>query len=42
LTVVKREVKGDAFFPLFEEQFELVSELLDRDEFRILHYRNRT
>jgi dihydrofolate reductase len=42
LTAVKREVEGDAFFPLFEEQFEMVSEILDREEFRILHYRNRS
>jgi dihydrofolate reductase len=40
LTVVKREVTGDAFFPRFEDRFALVSELEDRDEFRILHYRN--
>ncbi|MBI5801238.1 MAG: dihydrofolate reductase [Verrucomicrobia bacterium] len=41
LTVVKREVPGDAFFPAFEDSFELVVELRDTPEFKILHYRNR-
>lgn len=41
LTVVKREVQGDAFFPAFEDRFELVAELRDTAEFKILHYRNR-
>jgi dihydrofolate reductase len=41
LTVVKRTVEGDAFFPAFENDFELVEELRDTPEFRILHYRNR-
>ena len=41
LTVVKRTVEGDAFFPAFEDRFELVEELRDTPEFRILHYRNR-
>lgn len=41
LTLVKREVKGDAFLPPFEDQFELVAELRDTPEFKILHYRNR-
>jgi dihydrofolate reductase len=41
LTLVKREVNGDAFFPPFEEHFELVAELRDTAEFKILHYRNR-
>ncbi len=40
LTLVKREVEGDAFFPRFEEMFELLGELADSPEFRILHYRN--
>jgi len=40
LTRVKRVVEGDAFFPPFEDQFELV-EVMDRQpEFDILHYRN--
>ena len=41
LTVVQREVAGDAFFPAFEEGFELVAVLRETVEFRILHYRNR-
>ena len=41
LTLVKREVAGDAFFPPFEDRFELVEEIRDTPEFKILHYRNR-
>ena len=41
LTLVKRVVEGDAFFPPFEDRFELVEEILDRPDFKILHYRNR-
>jgi len=40
LTRVKRQVAGDAFFPPFEDRFELVAELHDCPEFSILHYRN--
>jgi dihydrofolate reductase len=40
LTLVKRVVEGDAFFPPFEDQFEHAEELLDGPEFKILHYRN--
>jgi dihydrofolate reductase len=39
LTLVKREVQGDTFFPRFEDQFELEEEILDAPEFKILHYR---
>jgi dihydrofolate reductase len=42
LTLVKRNVEGDTFFPVFEDKFELVSEVLDSPEFKILHYRNRS
>lgn len=42
LTLVKRCVEGDAFFPRFDDQFELMEEILDRPEFKILHCRNRT
>jgi dihydrofolate reductase len=38
LTLVKRTVEGDTFFPPFEDQFELAGELLNNDEFVILHY----
>jgi len=41
LTHVKREVAGDAFFPPFEEQFELAEELRDTPEFKILRYHRR-
>ena len=41
LTLVKRVVEGDAFFPSFEEHFELAEEILDCPDFKILHYRNR-
>jgi len=41
LTLVKREVDGDAFFPAFEERFELAEEIRDTAEFKILHYRQR-
>ena len=41
LTLVKREVRGDASFPPFEDRFELVAELRDTPEFKILRYRNR-
>ena len=39
LTLVQRVVEGDTLFPPFEDQFELVEEVLDRPEFKILHYR---
>ena len=39
LTLVKRTVEGDAYFPAFEDQFELLEEPLDTPEFKILHYR---
>lgn len=42
LTLVKREVEGDVFFPKFEELFSPVEEILDRPEFKITHYRNVT
>jgi dihydrofolate reductase len=41
LTLVKRTVEGDAFFPPFEEQFLPVSTVLERPDFQITHYRNR-
>jgi dihydrofolate reductase len=42
LTLVKREVEGDAFFPPFEDKFDLVEELREEPEFKILHYRHRS
>ncbi len=38
LTVVKREVQGDAFMPPFEHLFPYVKELCSEDEFKIIHY----
>jgi dihydrofolate reductase len=42
LTLVKRHVNGDKFFPPFEDQFEPVEEILDCAEFTITHYRNKS
>lgn len=39
LTLVKRRVEGDAFFPPFEGQFTLATEVMDSPDFKILHYR---
>ncbi len=41
LTLVKKTVDGDAFFPRFEDQFELVEEIRDTPDFKILHYKHR-
>jgi dihydrofolate reductase len=41
LTLVKREVSGDAFFPRFEDQFELAEEIHDAPEFKILRYERK-
>ena len=41
LTLVKREVEGDAFFPAFEDEFELVEEIADHSQFKILHYQRK-
>jgi dihydrofolate reductase len=41
LTLVQRVVEGDTLFPGFEDQFEQVEEVLERPEFKILHYRFR-
>jgi len=38
LTIVKRVVAGDVFFPPFEHRFKLIGELLDQPEFKICHY----
>ena len=40
LTLVNRTVEGDAFFPLFEDKFELVETIFEYPDFKILHYRN--
>ena len=42
LTVVKRQIEGgDAFFPPFEDKFDLIETIRDEPEFKILHYRHR-
>lgn len=41
LTLVKRVVAGDAFFPPFEDKFDLVETIRDESDFNILHYRHR-
>lgn len=41
LTLVKREVEGDAYFPKFEDRFDLIEVIRDTPEFKILHYRNK-
>jgi len=41
LTLVKRNVDGDTFFPPFEDAFALDREVLDTTDFKILHYKKR-
>ena len=41
LTLVQREVPGDAFFPRFEDRFELNEEIHDTPAFKILRYQRR-
>jgi len=41
LTLVKRVVEGDTFFPAFEDRFDLAAEILESPEFKILHYVRR-
>ena len=41
LSIVKRVVEGDTFFPSFEANFRLKEELLDDIDFKILHYIRR-
>lgn len=40
LTLVKRNVDGDTFFPAFEDAFTLSEEVMDQPDFKILHYRS--
>jgi dihydrofolate reductase len=42
LTLVKREMPGDTFFPPFEDKFVLAEEVRDEPEFKILHYRHKS
>ena len=41
LTLVKRVVSGDAFFPKFEDDFEPVEVVSECADFKITHYRHR-
>ena len=41
LTLVKRQVEGDTFFPPFEGMFELKEKVMETAEFDILHYVGR-
>jgi dihydrofolate reductase len=41
LTLVKRVVEGDTFFPPFEDTFDLAEEISEQADFKILRYRNR-
>jgi dihydrofolate reductase len=41
LTLVKRAVQGDAFFPAFEDRFEPAEQIADNAEFSITRYRNK-
>ncbi len=41
LTIVEREVEGDALLPDFEDRFEAVKTVLRQPEFHVVHYRNR-
>jgi dihydrofolate reductase len=38
LTLVKRTVEGDAFFPPFEHLFQPVEDIMNTPEFTITHY----
>jgi dihydrofolate reductase len=40
LTLVKRTVEGDVFFPPFEEMFRFDKVLMERPEFEVRHYVN--
>ena len=42
LTLVKREVEGDALFPPFENRFVLAEDVCDTPEFKIQHYRHKS
>jgi dihydrofolate reductase len=41
LTLVKRTVEGDTFFPPFEDKFDLLETLVETPEFKVLHYRSQ-
>jgi dihydrofolate reductase len=41
LSVIPRVIEGDAFFPEFEDQFELVGPVLSHPDFEVRHYRRK-
>ena len=41
LTLVKREVEGDTFFPPFETDFHPVATIFESPDFKIIHYQKR-
>lgn len=41
LTLVKRVIEGDTFFPPFEDRFQFEKALAVNPEFDILHFRNK-
>ena len=41
LTLVKRRVEGDAFFPDFEDSFNLDEVIRDESEFQIRRYKRK-
>jgi dihydrofolate reductase len=42
LTIVKRDVEGDAFFPAFENKFNVAEEIRDTPEFKIVRYQHKS
>jgi dihydrofolate reductase len=41
LTLVNREVEGDAYFPKFEDQFQIAETIRETPDFKILRYHRR-
>lgn len=41
LTMIKSEFQGDTYFPPFENDFDLVETLMEKEEFDILWYKRR-
>jgi dihydrofolate reductase len=41
LSIIPRIVEGDAFFPEFEDRFELVGIVLTQSDFEVLEYRRK-
>jgi dihydrofolate reductase len=39
LSVVKRVVEGDAFFPEFEDKMEFLETVMENEDFKVLHFR---